>query len=345
LGRAQRFSAIWGEAERSFHQAAAAALQGADPATAADAWTNLVVLSGFFRHQTVEAQRWSGYARAAIHRIGDDDERLGDLFIALGLVNSHTDDLDQAEKHAKEARAHFVRGRGEKWQRLWEVDSLLAMIAAEKGDFERSREIYDRLRERYERLFGATHFLTQNARGNEADCLTPLGRPAEAVRLLGEILRTPDDSIQDHAWWRHRMADALRGLRRYREALAQDQRSARAYERVLGASTGQLVLPLLGWAQDLLGLGRPAEAIPLLERMLALCAWDPRGTTLTAAEARFELARALVRSGGSRERALGLARQAREGFRPRAERYGSVFARHIAEIEAWMRRRGDQSFR
>jgi hypothetical protein len=86
--------------------------------------------------------------------------------------------------------------------------------------------------------------------------------------------------------------------------------------------------------------GRARDAIPLLERALALRAHDAPPDV----DVRFALARALAdsprgRGGGDQVRARALAVEAASTLRPKAERYGSWYATRLQEIERWLGQR------
>ncbi|HWB77000.1 MAG TPA: protein kinase [Nannocystaceae bacterium] len=101
-------------------------------------------------------------------------------------------------------------------------------------------------------------------------------------------------------------------------------------ERGVGPMHPQLVEPLTCAGAALAGLGRHAEARPLIERALAIgTRWG--GDPLALAHARQALAE-IVLAEGSRDRARDLIRAARRGLdpvNPRVERYAK-------ELDAWL---------
>ncbi|HYO69660.1 MAG TPA: tetratricopeptide repeat protein, partial [Archangium sp.] len=86
----------------------------------------------------------------------------------------------------------------------------------------------------------------------------------------------------------------------------------------------KLAETLLGLAELRLAEGRPAEALPLLERALPLT----RG--FNSAQVQSTLARALRMAGGNPPRALELARKARLFFQAHQQRW------LLARTSAWM---------
>ncbi len=169
----------------------------------------------------------------------------------------------------------------------------------------------------FSRRYGATHAWTLGVRNNIAIILKDKGRYAEALRLYNEDLRAqeavhgkehPDvtsvlDNIAEVYYLEKRYDEALPI---FREALAIDS-------KVLGPSHYDLSYSLKGIGISLLGLGRPREAIAPLEQALDVRE-KQHGKELSLAECQFYLAQALWDGDGNRQRAMRLARQAREGF-------------------------------
>jgi eukaryotic-like serine/threonine-protein kinase len=78
--------------------------------------------------------------------------------------------------------------------------------------------------------------------------------------------------------------------------------------------------------------GRAGQAIPILERALAIREHRAVARELLA-ETRDVLARALWRSTRDRERAIALARQARDGYAAG----GGLWQPRLVALDAWLR--------
>lgn len=106
------------------------------------------------------------------------------------------------------------------------------------------------------------------------------------------------------------------------------------YERSLGPDHPDVGVALGNLCEVALLQGRPDEALPLLERAVAI---DARHAGPQEFELlhRFTLARALVGVGGDRTRALAEARAAAEGYRAADD------SQQLAEVEAFLREHGD----
>jgi tetratricopeptide (TPR) repeat protein len=114
--------------------------------------------------------------------------------------------------------------------------------------------------------------------------------------------------------------------RRFSAALA-------IWEEAYGGDHHLVGHALTGLGQSLLGLRRPAEALPPLERALRLRLAPGTDPSLLAST-RLTLARALAESGGDAARARELARAALAGFDQAGDEAGANDAR------AWLTERG-----
>jgi hypothetical protein len=86
------------------------------------------------------------------------------------------------------------------------------------------------------------------------------------------------------------------------------------WEPHIGHDNPFLAYPLTGMGRALVALGRPKEAIPPLERALALR--DPKESDPTdVAETQFGLAQALRDAGANARRARSLATASRDAYR------------------------------
>jgi tetratricopeptide (TPR) repeat protein len=123
-------------------------------------------------------------------------------------------------------------------------------------------------------------------------------------------------------------AEALNGLHRYEDARAPAER-ALAIWRTVGSSSFYEAVGRTVLGEALVGAGRAEDAARELEQARALF-----GDTASpyAAEARFALARALWGAPARETRALGLAREARDGY----QRLRNAPA-EVASVDAWLR--------
>jgi Tfp pilus assembly protein PilF len=122
----------------------------------------------------------------------------------------------------------------------------------------------------------------------------------------------------------------LVALGRHDEAIAAFRGALGRWEPQLGVEHPFLAHPLTGLGLAHLAAGRPADALPPLERALRLReAREPDANMV--AETRFALAKALWSAGTDRARARRLAEQARDTYlRDRAR------ASSVTEVSMWL---------
>jgi hypothetical protein len=127
--------------------------------------------------------------------------------------------------------------------------------------------------------------------------------------------------------------ETLLALARYEPAQVDFTRALDVLQRKLGAHDAYTAFPLKGLGLVQLARGRPGEALPLLERALAVrtqsaVAADPQ----ELAEIHWGLARALAALGRDRARTRTLAEAALAGYRG----LGSESAPRVQEIVRWL---------
>jgi tetratricopeptide (TPR) repeat protein len=119
---------------------------------------------------------------------------------------------------------------------------------------------------------------------------------------------------------------------RLQEALQLCERALQTQQRALGsAEHRELAYPLVRLSRVLMDLERPRDALPLLERALAVQRETPFDPIAT--EARFELGKALLTIDPASGRGQTLAREAVAAFRDENSGYA-------AEAEQWLRDHG-----
>lgn len=145
-----------------------------------------------------------------------------------------------------------------------------------------------------------------------ADALDKLDRDDEAERSYGEAIAAYEPTGAKD--WNLAIALYSRGIlytkrERCADALPDLERSAAVFEELEGPSATYLIHPLLTKGHCLVDIGRAAEAIPVLERLLHLRA-NPRDAT-NVAIARVYLGRARVEAGLDAPAGLAMIRAAR----------------------------------
>ena len=186
-------------------------------------------------------------------------EMLGQVTALLENAGASTDDAD--EKLARMLmRLRFLA-----------LDHLI-----ELGDsMPRAIAIGEPLIADLERLLGASHPDTLNARNSLAAAYEDAGRVAEAIRLFEQTLAErerllgPDDP--DTMRSRSDLARAYREAGRVADAVPLVEQTLAARERLFGADHPSTLASRNNLASAYRATGRPAEAIPLFEKNVAAC--------------------------------------------------------------------------
>ncbi|MCA1828226.1 MAG: serine/threonine protein kinase [Myxococcales bacterium] len=323
--------------EADLTAAANAALAARDDGAAADVFTRLAFHSGFHVARYDESRMFDSFARAAIARLGGDEAREAELDYVRTMVLINEDKPDEAQKTIARSRELFIRSRGPDFWRLSSVEQIAGAVAEAMGNLEEAVAAERRGQDLALRLLGRESWLYDDAQKNEGEALALLGRGEEAVAAYAGVeadLKRRGEAAD--SWFEQRYALALRAAGRFDAALERDRRAldlaGRERQEAVYASSSRLGIGL-----DLLGLGRPREALPWVEQAAAVREHGaPRDDV---AEARFALARVLRAAGRESVRARKLALSARETYAALAERYGGWFVTTRTSVDRWLAER------
>lgn len=186
-----------------------------------------------------------------------------------------------------------------------------------------------------ERALGPDHPRVAVTHGNLASLLMVLDHNEEALAHArrGLIIdrQNPETAPADLGVSYLIVADAMYRLGRYQWALDHNQQARELLAKSVGPHHPWTAKAEAGYGRILLAQGHPGEGAAALRRSLA--AFQAAGEeTVESADARFQLAQTLWKTGGDRAEALELAREAREWLL----RHASHRKRDLAGIEDWL---------
>jgi tetratricopeptide (TPR) repeat protein len=310
-----------------------AAVDAAKRAGAADLEAGaLVVLVGVLGYEDgryAEALAVARLAESAIRATGDEVD-YARLIANRAAIHIAKGDYASARADYQQALVRFEKAYGPEDRRVGQTLMNLAMVTAELADAGDAIALYDRALAIEERSLGAHHPEVALTLANRAIAYANVDRYDEAVRdlerafalrteVLGPAHHNTIDTLTVIGAVLDDRGDYAGSLARYRAALA-------AFLPLLREDHPELAAVRSGIGRALVKLGRWSEAIPELERALAI--WSTAGVDgERQAMVRFQLARALYET-GARPRALELATAAL----PMVED-----ADDHAEVEAWLR--------
>lgn len=278
-------------------------------------------------------------ARALAERI---DPRQPDYrtLANLGGVYRDMGDCERAQPLLRRAADLAERKFGPNHPHVAGLSLNLGLCLSDLGRYEEaSRSLESALAIR-EKLLGPDHPDVAGALVGIGGNWIGRGDPARAHAVLERALaiyetrepRTPEGWAMAH----HKLGDADRALRRYEEALEHERQAIRLMEEVLGPESDYLLDPLESVGGIYLDQGRPALAIPPLERAVKIYDHQPPTLARWSSRARFALAQALWDADRDRERARALARQAYESY----QKFGAKGQDDRAQVAAWLARHG-----
>jgi tetratricopeptide (TPR) repeat protein len=221
---------------------------------------------------------------------GPNDPGVASAFADLGELAYHDHDLDGALGLERRAEQLLTRALGPDHPNVGEVLASEASVLADQGRLVDAQSLAERVLSIRNKVYGADHV-----------------KVAEALSNLGGIQRRRGDSTA---------------------ALSSYEKSVAIFEAKRGKDYPRLWPALLGIGRCLDDLNRRVEAVPPLERALALRLND-RGAPDSLADIHDELAHALFGDPSMRARARAEAKLALAG-------YEQAKSPNAAAVRAWL---------
>jgi len=233
---------------------------------------------------------------------------IGSFFDEMGNVDAA---LRAADAGVASAKKSLPAKHGTILVGLANKGSLLGDL----GRYDEAQATYDELLKTLNAEFPNSARLGRTLAAHAAYVLAPTGRAKEALAQAKQaeqmelhVVGKPNDDV---AFAIYAQGRAYEVMRDYPAALAAYEKSIAIDEQVLGHDEPSIREALLGIARIHLARGKPADAVPPLERAIAILERHKiRGVWL--ARVRLALARALL--GSDPARANDLATQAHIGF-------------------------------
>ncbi len=280
-------------------QAIRAAAAAQDDNLRARATTELIYIVGYEQAQYQEALAIGRLAQADVIRAGNSPVLRAIILNNLGIVYSLQGKQSQASTVMTQALALVEKALGPDHPKVASGLNNLGEILLEQGEFKQASAYFSRSMAILKKAFGPRH--------------PNVGFPLNNLGLA--YLR------QDQA----KLSAA-----RFSESLS-------IWEDAYGKQHSILILALSGLGKSLLKLKKPARALPILERSLAL-QMTRSNDALALAPARLALGRALVQAGRERNRAMTLVKKALAGYVAAGDKEKTA----RQEVEAWLAALGEK---
>lgn len=304
------------EAKDALFEAARLAWKGGDRQTEAEAWVDLVFVTGTKLRNREAGVRWARFAEVALERAGRDPLIEGRLRYYEGLLYSGMGQEARAlEEFERAERAHREALPEGHW-RFGVLESARAAVLRRSSRREEARAAYERSLSNLRAALGEEHPNVAMVLGNLAIALRETGDLAGARDAYEEALRLKRATLGDRhpslAFTLANLANLERRTGRYEraEALLGEARSIR--EEAVGAEHPLTVSVLALQAELMLDRGQFDDGVAQFRAVLTMT--QRRGEAYPTTVAQNNLAWALARAGRFDE-AEPLARAAIAGFR------------------------------
>lgn len=254
--------------------------------------------------------------------LGSDHPDIGKVLGNLALVHMATGNYSEAQPLFERALVIAENALSPDHTQIATAVNNLGMLHDAIGEYVQAEAYFERALTSAENALGSTHPQTATYLNNLAGARYSMGAFGSAKELYERALSISVGVLgSDHsntAMFRHNLANVYFATGEYRAARSHYERARDVWQATLGPEHPQVAYPMVGLAKIALEQHLHAEALALAEHALQI---RERGNVPPEklAESCFVLARALwetpISQGGDRNRALALARRAREGFR------------------------------
>jgi tetratricopeptide (TPR) repeat protein len=276
--------------------------------------------------------------------LGPDHPNIAAYVNNLAVVHEFTGAYEEAKALHERALTISEKALGPDHPSVAFSLNNLAYVLESTGAHEEAKALYERALAIREKALGPNHPLVADSLGGLANIHTFTGGYKEAKALHERALAIREKTLgPDHPYFAdslYNLADVYDSAGAYEEAKVLYQRALTIYEKALAPSHPDIAYPLTGLASVALLQRQPADAIKLAERAIHVREAGNAPTEMLA-ESRFVLAQALwaapAGQGRDRDRALTLARHARDVFR---EVKGTN--KELAEVEAFLAKHGGE---
>ncbi|HEY8210939.1 MAG TPA: serine/threonine-protein kinase [Myxococcaceae bacterium] len=278
-------------------------------------------------------EEWAAQAQAVLDRTGGNAEGQADLLVNLGTLHAREGQNAMAATVLESGRRFLTSELGRDDPRTLNATGNLAMVYQRLGRLEEAITLLDETIASTRRRLGPDHpdlrpryYATALVQIERHDFGSAHKNIDEALRIarkhMGEQNVTVANTLDIKA-------TIYQEEHRYQDALATYQRSLEIKQQVLAPDDQIVSYSFDGIGQSLLGLGRPEEARPMLEKALAIRGKDP----VDLADTQYALARALWQLGQQKAAALKYGEQALKNYQSAGK------AERAVEVEGWLAKR------
>jgi len=279
------------------------------------------------------AEDWAAEAQAVLDRLGGDAEQQGALLVNLGTLHSREGQNAVAATVLERARQLMTAELGHDDPRTLNATGNLAYVYEKLGRLDESIALLGETIASTRRRLGPDHaslfprfYATAQAQIQRHDYGTAHKNIDEALRIARKHMGDENPRVASALDIK---ATIFQEERRYQDSLATYQQSLGIKQKVLKPDDQDFSYSYDGIGQSLLGLGRPAEARPMLEKALSIRGSDP----VDLADTQYALAQTLWQLGQQKPAAIKYGEQALQNYQRAGRR------ERATEVEEWLSRR------
>lgn len=282
------------------------------------------------------ARDWLGKALAIDRNVlGDDHPETAEDLQTLGELELRTGNFKHGLELATQAIAVRERAFGAESDAVAKSEVTIANLLIDSGHPEEALPHVQRGIAIATKNHGPDSAYVAPAYASLGTAYTDMKRRDEAVALFERAIAINErigkqDSLGITLI---NLADVLINAKKYDQALRVSRRAIVALEAGMGKDSPIVGFGLYDTARCLNHLGKPAEALPLLERAVAMT--DPKTSDPnTVAIFEYELARSLWMTGGDHKRALTLAHDAHAKLVAIGNTAGTASV--LSDLDGWL---------
>lgn len=332
LGQQQARLQQYEGAYASLRAAVLAAESAGDGVLAGQIWTRLVYAASQAGDYD-KATEYGKHAEALLARTTSIEDRTN-LENELGSLAYFQGENEKSRSYYERALAEREKAYGPTDYRVGRILDNLGITLEALGQKDEALAVHQRAVAIAEQSLGAEHPDVATSLNSLGVALHMVGREDEAIathrRALAIFEKTLGADNAETGATHSYIATVLIDTKQLDAAVAEFAQALAIEEKALGPDHPNLAYDLLGLADGETEAGKHADAIAHIERALALR--EAHGSPpVEVAEARYKLAKALVKSNGDQTRALKLATQARDAYRADAAQTENAEA-----VERWL---------
>lgn len=337
LGELLHKTGKYAEAEKTLYQAAKTAGRCRDGLLVAKTMTYLVRVVGYEQARQDAGLSFAFDAGLMLDVAGGDLRIRGKLFKNMADVLSLKGEHRKALEYYRKAISIQEKALGPDHPLLAASLNNTGVVFDTQGEYDKALGYYRRSLSIWEKVLGSEHPYVAMSLNNLGSLFAGQGRQEIAVgyyqRALMIYERVVGKDHPDVARSLYNMGRSLSNIGKYKNAMECCRRSFSIRKKALGADHPDVAESLGCVGSIFLDTKSPKKALERLERIAAICAGKTcypvsYGTGL------FDLARALIATGGNTQRATKLTKQARQIFNETPKK----FKRELEEVDAWLKK-------